>query len=49
VSGDTRKRLAEELGPIIEDYRRLWLRRSRPGGLAHSAGRLERLLALYEA
>ena len=48
VSGDTRKRLAEELGPIIQEYRLLWLRRSRPGGLAQSAGRLERLLASYQ-
>ena len=49
VSGRRREGLAEELRPIIEEYRRLWLRRSRPGGLAHSAGRLERLLAAYQA
>ncbi|GAB4574209.1 MAG: hypothetical protein Kow0077_19610 [Anaerolineae bacterium] len=40
-------RLAEELDALIEEYRRIWLVRNRAGGLADSAGRLERLLALY--
>ena len=42
-----RKKLADELGPIVEEFRRLWLLRSRPGGLSHSAGLLERLLGYY--
>ena len=49
LSGARRKELAGQLGPIIDEYRRLWLLRSRPGGLDDSAGRLERLLAAYRA
>lgn len=49
LPASTRSRLASRLGPLIEDYRRLWLARSRPGGLADSAGRLERLLRKYRA
>ena len=49
LSGGTRKGLADELGPIVKEYRRLWLLRSRQGGLDHSAGLLERPLAAYEA
>ncbi len=41
-----RERLASELEPLIEEYRRLWLARSRPGGLADSVGRLERVRRL---
>jgi hypothetical protein len=41
-----RRRLAEELDGLIVDYRRLWLARSRPGGLVDSAGRM---LALRES
>ncbi len=43
----TRAALGGELEMLIEDYRRIWLARNRPGGLEDSAGRLERLLALY--
>lgn len=42
-----RTELANELEPLIDDYRRLWVRRSRPGGLAESAGRLEALRNSY--
>ncbi|MGM0432864.1 MAG: beta-N-acetylhexosaminidase [Spirochaetota bacterium] len=38
--------LADRLGDIIVEYRRLWLERSREGGLAESAGRLEELREL---
>jgi len=41
--------LASELREIAGRYRRAWLRRSRPGGLQDSAGRLDSLVALYEA
>ena len=42
-----RRRLAEELAPMIAEYRTLWLLRNRPGGLDDSAARLDRLLGLY--
>ena len=32
---------------LIAEYRNLWLARSRPGGLADSAGRLERMRQDY--
>lgn len=47
LPANTRKALADDLEPILTEYRSLWLARNRPGGLADSAGRLERLLALY--
>jgi hypothetical protein len=43
----TRRRLADELGPLIEEYRRLWTARSRPGGLDDSVTRWEAMLAAY--
>jgi hypothetical protein len=39
--------LATELAPLIDDFRVLWTRRSRPGGLAGSVSRFEELLSLY--
>lgn len=41
-----RRRLAARLEPLIAEYRRLWLARSRPGGLDDSAARLEAVLAM---
>ena len=41
--------LGDELAGILTNYRRLWLERSRPGGLGDSAGRLESLLARYRS
>ena len=41
-----RSELVEDLGPLVDEYRRLWLLRSRSGGLASSVRRLERLLEL---
>ena len=49
ISAAKRKVLAEELAPLVEDFRRLWLMRSRPGGLHDSVGRFERLLDVYRA
>lgn len=46
VPAPTRALLAEQLGPLIDQHRRLWLRRSRPGGLSDSARRLERMQAV---
>lgn len=39
--------LAKDMAEILPEYRELWLARSRPGGLADSAGRLERAAAEY--
>ncbi|MCE5230788.1 family 20 glycosylhydrolase [bacterium] len=47
VPAAARARLAGELEPLIEEHRRLWLADSRPGGLADSAGRLEKLVSCY--
>jgi len=43
-----RKALAADLEPIVAEYRRVWRLRNREGGLADSAGRLDRLLRLYD-
>ncbi len=42
-----RAALEAELAPLVDDFRRLWLTRDRPGGLHDSTGRFERLLAAY--
>ena len=42
-----RRRLAAELVELEEQYRGLWLARSRPGGLEDSAGRLRELRDSY--
>ena len=42
-----RAELAETLEPMVDEHRRLWLARNRPGGLNDSVGWLERLLAAY--
>jgi len=47
MPSQTRRRLADELGPLIEEYRRLWKVRSRPGGLDDSVTRWEAMLAAY--
>jgi hypothetical protein len=48
IPAETRQTLAGELEGIIVEYRRLWLSRNRPGGLADSVGWIERLLAMYQ-
>jgi hypothetical protein len=47
LPGKVRQALASELEDLIAEHRLLWLARNRPGGLEDSAGRLEKLLALY--
>jgi hexosaminidase len=42
-----RRRLAAELAELEGQYRRLWLARSRPGGLEDSAGRMRALRGSY--
>lgn len=44
-----RERLTQELAPLVAEHRRLWLERSRPGGLERSARWLERVLAALRA
>ena len=41
--------LARAVRGIIEEHRRLWLARNRPGGLPDSVRRLEECLNLYIA
>jgi len=43
----TRQKLAQDIKQIISEHRRLWRLRNREGGLAESAGRLEKLAAMY--
>jgi hypothetical protein len=45
----TRRQLADELRPIIEEHKALWRARNREGGLAESAGRLEVFMQFYNA
>jgi hypothetical protein len=44
LPSEVRESLAEKLEGLIERHRDLWLRRSRRGGLADSAARLERVV-----
>lgn len=48
VPGPERARLAEALRPVIDEHRRLWLARNRPGGLKDSLAWPEHLLHCYE-
>ncbi len=43
IHGDARAWLARELEPLVEQHRRLWLQRSRRGGLERSCEWLERV------
>jgi len=43
-----RKALSADLAPVVGEYRRVWRLRNREGGLSDSAGRLDRLLLLYD-
>ena len=43
----TRQELAEQLESLIDRYHELWLKRSRPGGLKESAGRMDALKCSY--
>lgn len=44
LSRDVRARLAADLEPLVEEHRRVWMLRNRPGGLERSCGWLERVL-----
>jgi hexosaminidase len=43
-----RQYLTAELEPLIDRYKKLWLSRSRPGGLKDSAGRMIALMESYQ-
>lgn len=49
VPPSTLRDLASELGAIVQEHRRLWLARNRPGGLEDSAERLTSLADAYLA
>jgi len=49
LAAHKRAKLAEFLAPLIDVHRRLWLERSRPGGLDRSARWLERILEALQA
>ena len=49
VTAATRDRLAEELEPLIDAHRRMWLARNRPGGLDESCSWLHHLLECYRS
>lgn len=48
LAADVRRALAAELRALAERHREVWLARNRPGGLAASAGRFERIARLLE-
>jgi hypothetical protein len=48
VRTDVRRELAIELDALIDEYRRLWRARNRPGGLADSVAWLQNLYTAYE-
>jgi hypothetical protein len=47
IPDDLKKELAQDIDPIIPEFRRLWLQRNRPGGLDQTAGVFENLLKVY--
>jgi hypothetical protein len=49
IPGPARRELANELGPLINTHRQLWLARNRPGGLADSVSWLQHLHDCYES
>jgi hypothetical protein len=46
IAPKTRQRLRSKLEALLDEHRRLWLQRNRPGGLEESAGRLKRTIDL---
>ena len=45
----TRRQLRQELSPLIDEHRSIWLARNRAGGLADSTARLERLAEMLRS
>ncbi|NKB22792.1 MAG: family 20 glycosylhydrolase [Kiritimatiellae bacterium] len=48
IDSATREELADELDPLLADYKSVWRSRSREGELGQSIQPLEKLLALYQ-
>ncbi|HOZ29305.1 MAG TPA: family 20 glycosylhydrolase [Bacteroidales bacterium] len=48
IPKEVKKELIAELNPLIENYKKLWIVRNKPGGLKDSAGKLENLLNYYK-
>jgi len=48
ILSSTRAGLSDDLRRIVDEYRRVWRKRNREGGLRESVGRLENLLRLYQ-
>lgn len=48
IPAEVKAELKAELKPLIENHRKLWIVRNRPGGLDDSAGKLEELIKYYE-
>ena len=44
---EKRKALAAELKPLIENHKKIWVKRNRPGGLDDSAGRMQKIYDYY--
>lgn len=47
IPADVKAELKSELKPLIDNHRKLWIVRNRPGGLDDSAEKLENLLNFY--
>lgn len=47
IPKEVKAELIAELKPLIENHKKLWIVRNRPGGLKDSAGKLENLLNYY--
>ncbi|MDD3740687.1 MAG: family 20 glycosylhydrolase [Bacteroidales bacterium] len=47
IPKEVKEELVAELKPLIENHKKLWTVRNRPGGLKDSAGKLENLLNYY--
>ncbi len=48
ISESHKAGLRNELSQLIENHRRIWLMRNRPGGLDNSAGKMTRILDTYK-
>jgi hypothetical protein len=48
ISAEKKAELEKELKPLIDQHKKLWVVRNRPGGLDDSAGKMENLLKAYK-
>jgi hypothetical protein len=47
ITAEKKAELEKELKPLIDQHKKLWIVRNRPGGLDDSAGKMENLLKAY--